>query len=80
MKDQIYFMQTETPEYEANKRVSNNISKVCHVVSLRVVLKSGQFVLKLFCQVSKSIFLHAKHVFLCAFPQEAPSHAYGLPQ
>uniref|UniRef100_A0A8C6JTW2 Uncharacterized protein n=1 Tax=Melopsittacus undulatus TaxID=13146 RepID=A0A8C6JTW2_MELUD len=28
MKDQIYFMQTETPEYEANKRVSNNISKV----------------------------------------------------
>ncbi|XP_062493745.1 nebulin isoform X13 [Pezoporus occidentalis] len=28
MKDQIYFMQTETPEYEANKRVSNNVSKV----------------------------------------------------
>ncbi|XP_076199304.1 nebulin isoform X30 [Aptenodytes patagonicus] len=27
MKDQIYFMQTETPEYEANKRVSNNVSK-----------------------------------------------------
>ncbi|XP_075285800.1 nebulin isoform X10 [Opisthocomus hoazin] len=27
-KDQIYFMQTETPEYEANKRVSNNVSKV----------------------------------------------------
>lgn len=29
MKDQIYFMQTETPEYEANKRVTNNVSKVC---------------------------------------------------
>ncbi|XP_051479450.1 nebulin isoform X49 [Apus apus] len=28
MKDQIYFMQTETPEYEANKRVSDNVSKV----------------------------------------------------
>ncbi|XP_064926230.1 nebulin isoform X10 [Columba livia] len=28
MKDQIYFMQTETPEYEANKRVSENVSKV----------------------------------------------------
>ncbi|KAM6349109.1 nebulin [Alca torda] len=28
MKDQIYFMQTETPEYEANKRVSNNVSKI----------------------------------------------------
>ncbi|GAB0191287.1 nebulin [Grus japonensis] len=28
IKDQIYFMQTETPEYEANKRVSNNVSKV----------------------------------------------------
>ncbi|XP_053838394.1 nebulin [Vidua macroura] len=27
MKDQIYFMQTETPEYEANKRASENISK-----------------------------------------------------
>uniref|UniRef100_A0A8B9ZYR3 Nebulin n=1 Tax=Anas zonorhyncha TaxID=75864 RepID=A0A8B9ZYR3_9AVES len=27
MKDQIYFMQTETPEYEANKRVTNNVSK-----------------------------------------------------
>ncbi|KAM6307451.1 nebulin [Aegotheles albertisi] len=27
MKDQIYFMQTETPEYEANKRVSDNVSK-----------------------------------------------------
>ncbi|XP_074450176.1 nebulin isoform X25 [Larus michahellis] len=26
-KDQIYFMQTETPEYEANKRVSDNVSK-----------------------------------------------------
>ncbi|XP_061861193.1 nebulin [Colius striatus] len=28
IKDQIYFMQTETPEYEANKRVSDNVSKV----------------------------------------------------
>ncbi|XP_064517785.1 nebulin isoform X28 [Pseudopipra pipra] len=28
MKDQIYFMQTETPEYEANKRASENVSKV----------------------------------------------------
>ncbi|KAM6397886.1 nebulin isoform 47-T47 [Pluvialis apricaria] len=28
MKDQIYFMQTETPEYEANKRVSDNVSKI----------------------------------------------------
>ncbi|XP_040533023.1 nebulin isoform X9 [Gallus gallus] len=28
VKDQIYFMQTETPEYEANKRVSNNVSKI----------------------------------------------------
>ncbi|XP_056205136.1 nebulin [Falco biarmicus] len=28
VKDQIYFMQTETPEYEANKRVSDNVSKV----------------------------------------------------
>lgn len=28
MKDQIYFMQTETPEYEANKRASDNVSKV----------------------------------------------------
>ncbi|XP_010075742.1 PREDICTED: nebulin-like, partial [Pterocles gutturalis] len=28
MKDQIYFMQTETPEYEANKRVQENVSKV----------------------------------------------------
>ncbi|XP_014104778.1 PREDICTED: nebulin isoform X20 [Pseudopodoces humilis] len=27
MKDQIYFMQTETPEYEANKRASDNVSK-----------------------------------------------------
>ncbi|XP_059708469.1 nebulin isoform X22 [Haemorhous mexicanus] len=27
MKDQIYFMQTETPEYEANKRASENVSK-----------------------------------------------------
>ncbi|XP_066855982.1 nebulin isoform X18 [Anser cygnoides] len=27
IKDQIYFMQTETPEYEANKRVTNNVSK-----------------------------------------------------
>ncbi|XP_009952438.1 PREDICTED: nebulin-like [Leptosomus discolor] len=27
IKDQIYFMQTETPEYEANKRLSNNVSK-----------------------------------------------------
>ncbi|XP_062354717.1 nebulin [Cinclus cinclus] len=27
MKDQIYFMQTETPEYEANKRASENASK-----------------------------------------------------
>ncbi|XP_072197335.1 nebulin [Excalfactoria chinensis] len=27
-KDQIYFMQTETPEYEANKRVSDNVSKI----------------------------------------------------
>ncbi|XP_069717718.1 nebulin isoform X14 [Phaenicophaeus curvirostris] len=28
IKDQIYFMQTETPEYEANKRVTDNVSKV----------------------------------------------------
>ncbi|XP_042733686.1 nebulin isoform X6 [Lagopus leucura] len=28
VKDQIYFMQTETPEYEANKRVSENVSKI----------------------------------------------------
>ncbi|XP_065607404.1 nebulin isoform X8 [Cyrtonyx montezumae] len=28
VKDQIYFMQTETPEYEANKRVSDNVSKI----------------------------------------------------
>ncbi|XP_027551739.1 nebulin isoform X4 [Neopelma chrysocephalum] len=28
MKDQIYFMQTETPEYEANKKASENVSKV----------------------------------------------------
>ncbi|XP_071418684.1 nebulin [Pithys albifrons albifrons] len=28
IKDQIYFMQTETPEYEANKRASDNVSKV----------------------------------------------------
>ncbi|XP_010214408.1 PREDICTED: nebulin, partial [Tinamus guttatus] len=28
MKDQIYFMQTETPEYEANKRLGNNVSKI----------------------------------------------------
>uniref|UniRef100_A0A8C8SSE3 Nebulin n=1 Tax=Pelusios castaneus TaxID=367368 RepID=A0A8C8SSE3_9SAUR len=28
MKDQIYFMQTETPEYEANKRVGIAASKV----------------------------------------------------
>ncbi|KAM9235480.1 nebulin [Leptosomus discolor] len=28
IKDQIYFMQTETPEYEANKRLSNNVSKI----------------------------------------------------
>ncbi|XP_068877435.1 nebulin [Aphelocoma coerulescens] len=27
IKDQIYFMQTETPEYEANKRASENVSK-----------------------------------------------------
>lgn len=29
MKDQIYFMQTETPEYEANKRAGLAASKVC---------------------------------------------------
>ncbi|XP_074885147.1 nebulin isoform X24 [Buteo buteo] len=28
IKDQIYFMQTETPEYEANKRLSDNVSKI----------------------------------------------------
>nr|XP_009664794.1 PREDICTED: nebulin [Struthio camelus australis] len=28
MKDQIYFMQTETPEYEANKRLGDNVSKI----------------------------------------------------
>uniref|UniRef100_A0A8C3S0Y8 Nebulin n=3 Tax=Chelydra serpentina TaxID=8475 RepID=A0A8C3S0Y8_CHESE len=28
VKDQIYFMQTETPEYQANKRVGNAASKV----------------------------------------------------
>lgn len=37
MKDQIYFMQTETPEYKMNKQAGVAASKVCHLpIALRV--------------------------------------------
>lgn len=56
-------MQTETPEYEANKRLSDNVSKVCYTCShLSIVLKLGQFVLKLFFPVSK-IFSYMQKMY-----------------
>lgn len=59
-------MQTETPEYEANKRLSDNVSKVCytcsHLFSFCIVLKLGQFVLKLFFPVSK-IFSYTQKMY-----------------
>lgn len=77
-------MQTETPEYEANKRVSDNVSKVCcytcsHLCSLSVVLKSVQLVLKLFCQMSKIISSVQKMcTFVPATPKLSviPTHVY----
>lgn len=77
-------MQTETPEYEANKRVSENVSKVrpsacSHLQSWSVVLKSVQFVLRLLCQLSE-IFSSVQKMHSCVSATSKlsviPTHAY----
>lgn len=41
MKDQIYFMQTETPEYKVNKQAGVTASKVWGIVQLILMVLVG---------------------------------------